>query len=971
MDADDLLWIVSNEGLSSYNGSQVTNYTNKEIKGIEDYTFGNIVIDKFNIIWLKDSNGFVHYLDRSRNLKSIKNDSSYVRFLNFLPTQEGQVELLGSNGHYKLNETTLELDTVHQFSEAISRSSARQVSTEDNGYFLLTFPGSLKLYNSRNGEVDFDYGLTSTLGSVMLNEKQILASSSRFNQLNVIDIEKNEIVQNLSENIKKILPNANTYYRYMTHIDEDHIGITSGHNGLFILNKKDFSFRNYAHEVFNTRSLSSDNTYHIYAHKNGNVFVTSRTTGINFCDLNRRDAESIAAFFDPETDQIFDGHINVICADLDDNLWLGTSKGLLKYDVDKKTSRFINLGEMKNGFLGIHALYTDEKNRIWVAAQNRGLVVLDANGREIKRFSIDTKYKINSNNVRGIIPGDDDHIWLPTASGLNTINFKTLEVSHEGQSILDQIPDVVVSWIWKKGDDIFIGSASQGNFLIKDNQVIEIGLGEDSELKYVQNFVIDDEGLLYQGTKSGVAISRYDQKSNKYLPFDKIMGKRTLSLEKDQNGNIWIANENMLYQYDPKEKTFVQYSEENGFGGGGFRINASFQDEKGMIYYGMNTGLARFDPLTINKPIIELNPRLTNIYDGENSKFVSGMDQIILPYSHNNVSIYYQNNDIWNAPKIYYEYSYLEDGSWTPALTNPILIQNISPGEYEVKLRASLDKETWTNAPNNAMVAVRKPWWKKTWFYGLLALLAIISGYIFYSFYKKIQDQQEEEKKYEEAIKKVSEIEMKALRAQMNPHFMFNSLNSINNFILKNDQENASDYLTNFAQLMRIILENSRHEWVSLESELKALRLYINMEKLRFENAFFFHEEISEDLNQLTTVVPPMLIQPYIENAIWHGLLPKKDGRSELTLKISKDNGHLSILVEDNGIGRAQSQKNKSKFNFNKKSFGMKIISERIKMINDIYQLDASVKIEDKSEISANELGTRVLLSMKLKKNGL
>ena len=235
--------------------------------------------------------------------------------------------------------------------------------------------------------------------------------------------------------------------------------------------------------------------------------------------------------------------------------------------------------------------------------------------------------------------------------------------------------------------------------------------------------------------------------------------------------------------------------------------------------------------------------------------------------------------------------------------------------------------------------------------------------------YNAEADRKEAEFSLSNNLKKVSQLEMKSLRSQMNPHFMFNSLNSINNFIVKNDQENASDYLTSFAQLMRIILENSRQDWVTLESELRALRLYIGMEKLRFENLFYYHESISDNVNVMSTMVPPMLIQPYIENAIWHGLLPKKTSQCNLKLIIHQKDDILSIIIEDDGIGTKVSQQNKSSFNVSKKSFGLKIISERLDMINEIYKLNANVKIQDKSDIGDTETGTKVSLSMKLKKN--
>jgi two-component system LytT family sensor kinase len=212
---------------------------------------------------------------------------------------------------------------------------------------------------------------------------------------------------------------------------------------------------------------------------------------------------------------------------------------------------------------------------------------------------------------------------------------------------------------------------------------------------------------------------------------------------------------------------------------------------------------------------------------------------------------------------------------------------------------------------------------------------------------------------------RTSEVEMKALRAQMNPHFMFNSLNSINNFILKNDADNASAYLTRFARLMRLILDNSRHEWVSLENELKALQLYIEMESLRFDNVFAYTIQVSVQLDASTVMMPPMLMQPYVENAIWHGLLHRKTPGSKLNISVSKNGELMCICIEDNGIGRNNANALKSKFDTHKQSHGMQITQERLEIVNAVYGIDATAKVEDIVLENGISEGTRVTLTMK------
>lgn len=206
-------------------------------------------------------------------------------------------------------------------------------------------------------------------------------------------------------------------------------------------------------------------------------------------------------------------------------------------------------------------------------------------------------------------------------------------------------------------------------------------------------------------------------------------------------------------------------------------------------------------------------------------------------------------------------------------------------------------------------------------------------------------------------------LEMKALRSQMNPHFIFNSLNSIQKYIWENRQEDASEYLTKFARLIRLVLENSLHESVTLTDELASLRLYVEMEHRRNNQKFDYQISVSEDVDTEATLIPPLLLQPYIENAIWHGL-SQKDGHGQLDIVIEKTAENLICRVEDNGIGRKRSAEIKVE-GTNKKSLAMNISSQRIEWLKTDSHAKSSVEIIDKSE-GTEATGTIVLLTLPL-----
>jgi sensor histidine kinase YesM len=206
---------------------------------------------------------------------------------------------------------------------------------------------------------------------------------------------------------------------------------------------------------------------------------------------------------------------------------------------------------------------------------------------------------------------------------------------------------------------------------------------------------------------------------------------------------------------------------------------------------------------------------------------------------------------------------------------------------------------------------------------------------------------------------RIAETEMTALRAQMNPHFIFNCLNSIKLYTLENDAVAASEFLTKFSRLIRLVLENSRSEKVTLANELETLELYIEMEAMRFKDKVKYHIHLADDIDTHYVEIPPLLLQPYVENAIWHGLM-HKEGGGTIWIDIEMvETGHaLSVQITDDGIGRAAAAELKSKSATRSKSFGLKMTSERIELINQLYKTQTQVRIEDLKQ------GTKVIVEI-------
>lgn len=246
----------------------------------------------------------------------------------------------------------------------------------------------------------------------------------------------------------------------------------------------------------------------------------------------------------------------------------------------------------------------------------------------------------------------------------------------------------------------------------------------------------------------------------------------------------------------------------------------------------------------------------------------------------------------------------------------------------------------------------------------IFALVPIVISFLFVVFilYRKKREaffrQQESELRFS-----LAEVEWKALRAQINPHFIFNCLNSIHHYILRNESKIAGDYLIKFSQLIRLILENSLHKSISLEDELHALQLYVQLEQMRLEHRFQFDLQVSASVNQSQTEVPPLLIQPFVENAIWHGLTNVADGK--LHMSIEREENVLVCIIENSGRStdmlpdKSQEQSGIVK----KASLGLALVQERLDILNRSSMAKAfftQSDIKDAKDLSGKRVELRI-----------
>jgi anti-sigma regulatory factor (Ser/Thr protein kinase) len=346
-------------------------------------------------------------------------------------------------------------------------------------------------------------------------------------------------------------------------------------------------------------------------------------------------------------------------------------------------------------------------------------------------------------------------------------------------------------------------------------------------------------------------------------------------------------------------------------------------------------------------------------------KFTMNGSPLRLNYQQNFFSIGFSAQAFTMAKDVRLKYRLKEFDDWTEVTGRRFAnYTNVPGGDYVFQLQAANNEGVWNEKMLEFPVHIATPWWLTWWFRTGAVLL--ITGLIYWLYRYRISQVKKKEKLRTQYEKKLANVEMTALLAQMNPHFLFNSLNSIDSYIIKNESGKASEYLNNFARLMRLILQNSRSNYTSLKDEIEALDLYLQMEGLRFKDKFQYEIKIADGMDICSITIPPMLIQPYVENAIWHGLMHKNEGAAgKVEIIINQNDNKLVCVVQDNGIGREKAAEIKAQKPGNhKRSMGMQITKDRIDMINKLYNTNTSVQIFDLKDMDGNSAGTKVVLTI-------
>ncbi|HEY6505836.1 MAG TPA: histidine kinase [Chitinophagaceae bacterium] len=502
--------------------------------------------------------------------------------------------------------------------------------------------------------------------------------------------------------------------------------------------------------------------------------------------------------------------------------------------------------------------------------------------------------------------------YIGTLGGLIKINSATKKIT-ELFTLFPPFKGRITTLKRGINDDLWVATSGSGLVHFKNDKIVRVLKEEDGLTSDICTSLFIDSNLVWLGTNNG--------------------------LNRIENG---------------KEKPSVtRFTSANGLGAD--FINAVFATDSN-IYSGTAAGLTTFSKnILAEKSICVLHI----LHVSENNMLLKKDSNYSFPHNALNIRIDFTAISFKSAGDITYYYK-LEglDKNWNTTTANFINFSSLQPDNYSLYLKA-VNKFGVESNTKTIRITIQPPWWQ-TWLFRIIAF-ATLGLFVLFIYWYNIRNIKRKEETKREIETRFAALEQKALQAQMNPHFIFNSLNSIQTFILNLDVEGANNYLTNFASLIRQTLDNSMHPLITVASELKYLETYLGLEKLRFRDKFRYEIHMDETIDQNNTVLPGMLLQPYIENSLRHGIQQRKDNNGLISLIISKTPDNCILYtITDNGVGRKKAEELRSSRHIEYQSRGTSINEKRIAAINNQFKTNIRVNTEDILDEKGMVAGTKV-----------
>ena len=984
-DKEGYLWIGSQVGLQRFDGKHFTNYLAnvRDTAALQTDRISAVFEDSKGRLWVGTDHGSPYLFDRKTNTfynynfhNTQQNEIHGV--WHFAEDKQGIIWAATIDGYHKLNEA---INTFEAFNTAFGipnriRTGAMTIDA-DNNFWFTSNEGAMfydnkekklysKDYNPRpNALLDLKVGVAN----VVINGTFIWATTGFDRAIYQYNMQTNQL-------------KTFSFDAADTHKEKLTVGIAfRAQNGQLMVSllDKGLAFYNPATDKFdvltpnNTQpfafhAANSESFHSFLQTKEGNIMIANEA-GIHVFNQTQqhffthgKDKE-VADFLELDNGDILMGYYtpNDGIVKMDSNfrikqqyrikgknemgtnqLWLlfRDKKGIIWGPNQIKSILKLNLAtgalvqEVDTVLMGnIMDIQQDTGNTVWMGQWRKGLV----------KYQTDTRKSVFYTNFIGSVPNDikraqgllldDNKIWVATFQhGLQVFD-KQKSVFTEGY--LSNVKDHntissnnVMALLRYNKDTLLLATEMGLNiFDVKTHQFKALTVREGLPNNHVIGLMLDDNKNLWAVCRAGgfCKINMHNFSITSYTASDGItdneFGNRIYKLK---NGNILVPTFQSFISFNPSE------------------LPTTKPPAKVLI-----TGVSVFD-------------KAINLYNQNDAP-------LVLTYKENSLRIEFSALDFMSGNELKYFYK-LEgvDNTWMQSDKNQAAIYNqLNNGNYTFYVRCANSDGVFSDAIARLKIVIQPPFYKTWWFIG--AVLASLIGLILYGIRwreRNIRLVEGEKLKVHNINEQFYKARLEALRSQMNPHFIFNSLNAIQECILTNKVDAAYQYLSKFSKLQRMVLSNSEKEFIPLSNELEMLLLYLSLESLRFSQSFSYTINVDKNIDTDDIDIPSMLIQPYVENALWHGLRTKT-GDKVLIINYEQKEEQLIITIDDNGIGRAKAADIKAqKLGTPTESKGTILSEQRLHILSLKYKAQINIDVIDKVNDKKEAMGTSVIIKL-------
>lgn len=755
------LWIATGNGLNKFNGKTVDKYFASEYPQLQNNNIIHVTCDSSDRIWVLTNGGYVTMLDEKRQLHraGLYTGKGWVRVFWILNAQHGNIILWTNQGHFQFNSTARFSDadslSVNDFSsipisrfDTIKSKGYRQVfHYDDDSYLFVNDQGFYKV-NYKTGKLEHEVRISSCRALIKWGTDALLYTDGNTNELKVVNIFSGRIQNPFKGYKDQFGKEVKAFFLYAEKISVHEYLFTTFNAGLYIYDEESDRFYHYMHSVADPSSIADNTQTTLTVGKKGWVFITCNPNGISYFNINNFIGNQNV--FTDNKGKAFDGYIAGIATKDNNSYYIGTSEGMLEWKRNTNSSNFINFTTANGEDLikknEVPSIIFDNKDRIWVALLNDGILVLDKNKkllRQLKNKPGD-RNSLKLTRVSFLVRAPDGYIWASGLNGICKINPETFEIENFYFTPLAKLDeDFSGALLFSDSSDLWVATGNSGvyhyniqtnklNILDKNNGLIS------NEIFCLNN---DRVGNIYIGTRSGLNILYTNGRIKTITQKDGLLIDRVEGLLSDKQNRMWIGNDIGLVCYNPADSSLKTFDERYGLSIYGFRVGSYFKTPNGEFIFGTPKGVQYFYPDSLYNKKINLSAYITKIETKNISSTIAETTDFTLSPSENQVTFYFGTVDYTPHLRTYYQYK-LEgaDKNWINiADQNSVRYNSLLPGKYTFKIRISNDNKNWQEGENEVSIFITTSFYKTWWFKLLIALVCCSVIFFVLNYYRKQQ----------------------------------------------------------------------------------------------------------------------------------------------------------------------------------------------------------------------------------------